>query len=189
MTTNKFGFQIPEIKEILANQNTRKFIRGTLISIFGALEIDKREDLVEEFLQLGKSYPSISDYERKAYMLFAKVQAAEKIGQKLSYRADIIYSQIQKYLDGEVLDFGCGDGKVGNKVSKISRLKTTLTDIYKHKNIDEIGLKFVLGTRNKVPLTKKFGTVLLLTVLHHSNDPIKTLLEAKRLTKPGGQTM
>ncbi len=186
---SKFNFQIPEIKEILANKNARQFIEQSLSSILGSLDIDN-ENLVKEIIELGLSYKTLSEYESRAHEIFEREKTAEKISAKLDCRAEIIYSQIQKHLEGKtVLDFGCGDGKVAERVSKISKMKVIATDIYKHENIQSTGIDFFNCNQTSVPTSEKFDNVLLLTVLHHADDPVKTLLEAKRLTKAGGRIL
>ena len=80
------------------------------------------------------------------------------------------------------MDLGCGDGKVGELLSK-QNLEVTLADIYEHEHVNSTGLRFL----EKVPLGEKYDLTLLLTVLHHSEDPLITLKEAKKLTKKSGR--
>jgi SAM-dependent methyltransferase len=188
MKQNKFNQELPEISEILKNDVVRDYVRNTLVSVLETLEISSPNDLVDEVLQLAESYQSLEEYEKNTHeFLGKKGVTTERIGSKLSHRADIIYSQIQKYLIGsKVLDLGCGDGKVGEKLAQ-SRLEVTLADIYKHQHIDETGLRFArISQDGDVPLeNEQYDVTLLLTVLHHSDDPLKTLQEAKKLTKKG----
>ena len=186
---NKFGFQIPQIKEILANKKAKEFIEWYLSSILGSLDIDN-ENLVKKILDVASTYKNLSEYESKAHEIFQREKTSQKISAKLDCRAEIIYSQIQKHLEGKnVLDFGCGDGKVAERVSKIAKMKVVVTDIYKHKNMDSLGIDFLKCNQVSVPTQENFDNVLLLTVLHHADDPVKTLLEAKRLTKPNGKIL
>ena len=186
---NKFGFQIPEIKEIMTNKNAKQFIEQSLSSILGSLDIDNI-NLVKEIMDLASAYQNLSEYESKAHEIFEREKTVEKISAKLNCRAEIIYSQIQKHLCSKtVLDFGCGDGKVAECVSKISKMKVVATDIYKHDNLQSTGIVFLKCEQSSVPTNEKFDNVLLLTVLHHADNPIKTLLEAKRLTKSGGKIL
>jgi SAM-dependent methyltransferase len=67
-------------------------------------------------------------------------------------------------------------------------LEVALADVYMHNHIQEIGLPFYPITADgTIAASKQYDTTLLLTVLHHADDPIKTLQEAKRLTKEDGR--
>ena len=185
---NKFGVEIKEIREIVRNKIVRHYISESLFSVLGALNIKSREKFVGEILELANSCKTLGEYEGKAYIVFENIDMLVRIDAKLDCRADIIYSQIQKHLIGNtLLDFGCGDGKVADRINKILGLNVTLTDVYKHKDIGCIGLEFALGKQDSVNLNKKFDIVLLLTVLHHADNPAKVLQEAKRLLNPNGK--
>jgi len=198
MRQNIFNDPIPEIKDLLANDTVRDYVETTLMSVLDSLGIDDPKDLVTNVLELATSYDKEADYETSAHQLLnSRGVTKQKIGQELSGRADLIYSQIKDYVSGKVLDLGCGDGKVGERLSQ-DGLEVILADIYEHDHIDEIIKKtniqfhqFNQGER--VPLEGQYDTVLLLTVLHHSENSITgegntygTLDEAKRLTRPGG---
>ena len=66
-----------------------------------------------------------------------------------------------------------------------------LVDVYEHGNIANVDLPFGLIKQNKqIPfLHDMFDTTLLLTVLHHSDEPLQVLEEARRVTKQGGRVI
>lgn len=116
-----------------------------------------------------------------------------------------------------VLDLGCGDGAIAALLAKQEipsvhvvladvTVDTALTKFYQTpRGIDlqnvTVCVDFsILDDRAKyVPFylldpkkkslfnSKVFDETLLLTVLHHCDDPIQTLQEAQRVTKHGGQ--
>ncbi len=186
---NAFQHNIPEIKEVLENTRIKEYIEQTLISVLNTLEIAEPQNIVNSVIQMAASYSTKEDYEAKVNKLLqSKGVTKERIAKKLSRRADIIYEQIKEHIkSGKVLDLGCGDGKVGEIISQADS-EVMLTDIYKHEHIDDTGLSFVeFKQGEKTPLTgNQYDTVLLLTVMHHSDDPLATLKEAKRLSKKGG---
>jgi SAM-dependent methyltransferase len=187
LETNAFGQKIPEIRELLREPEVAGYVRDTLITVLQALDIPNPVLPVEEVLGIAGTYSNLADYEKGANELLARVGVTQRIPAKLSNRAEQIYSQIKNYIAGKsVLDFGCGDGKVGELIAR-SGLEVTLADIYRHAHTCETGLEFVsLEENTPAPIDKQYDTTLLLTVLHHSNTPMQTLQDAVRLTKKNG---
>jgi len=128
-------------------------------------------------------------YEKETHRLLEEEGVTEIIPQKLTSRAEIIFNQIKDFLEGErVLDIGCGDGKVGELISKMLGLSVDLTDIYEHGHIRDTRLEFKLMPKDRLPYEKdSCDTSLLITVLHHSEFAAKTFREAVRVTKPEGK--
>ncbi|MEK6981984.1 MAG: class I SAM-dependent methyltransferase [Candidatus Micrarchaeota archaeon] len=107
------------------------------------------------------------------------------IASKLTDRSDKIARQISPYIPSwsNVLDFGCGDGIVGQKISGFARV--SLADVV---NYNRTNLPFSLFDGKSLSLKdESFDRVLLLTVLHHAKDPLATLREATRVCKIGGK--
>ena len=179
---NAFNMKIPEIREILEIQNVRKYITETLESILETLRINDKQKINSDLLEL--SCERLDAYEQKAHEILEQAGVTEKIQDHLSDRAEKIYDQIKPFLVGNTaLDLGCGDGKIGTILAK-KGFQTTLADVYKNPNVEKTGLEFIdLNQGQDVPLQKQYDNVLLLTVMHHSDDPIKTLREAKRLSR------
>ena len=66
-------------------------------------------------------------------------------------------------------------------------LTTTGLRVFNHFGGDESKLRFLVSDFNDIPLeSQSVDCVLLFACLHHSLAPIKTLQEAYRLLKPGG---
>ncbi|MBU0532514.1 class I SAM-dependent methyltransferase [Candidatus Micrarchaeota archaeon] len=100
----------------------------------------------------------------------------------LVHRSDKIYGQIEPFI-GEgtnVLDLGCGDGKVGELVHINKNSNVILADI---DNFLKVQLPFHRYDGRTLPFADNFfDHVLLLTVLHHSDDPERVFEEALRVT-------
>lgn len=188
---NAFGLKIYEAKEVFKDEAVEKHIRTTIASVLEHLGIrgSKSKEIIEQCLSLAKNYDLISTYEKEAHQVLESEGVTQEIPKKLTGRAKTMYEQIKPYiLDGSVLDLGCGDGKVGELLAQ-NNSKVTLADVYKHENIDNIDLKFKeFAQGDDAPFSdNQFDNTLLLTVLHHSSDPLKTLREARRVTRPEGK--
>jgi SAM-dependent methyltransferase len=94
-------------------------------------------------------------------------------------------------LEGNLLDYGCGDGQVSQIIAKNKGIEATLTDVYEHRNVKATGLRFKLFKQGeKAPFCDaEFNNVIVLTVFHHCSNPIHSIQEVARITKPGGRVI
>jgi SAM-dependent methyltransferase len=85
------------------------------------------------------------------------------------------YTHIKKFLKGEnILEIGSTD----NYLKKIIRNKKILcTDVKKRKGVSEQNVEH-LKLKDK-----SFDTVLCMEVLEHTENPLKAIMELKRVTK------
>jgi len=182
---NAFNQKIPKMEEILDNQKIRGYIQNTLVSVLETLGAQDTSSITDDILKLAVE----NDYEKKAHeYLETRGVTSQNLTTSLSGRAELMYNQIKDHIKtGSVLDYGCGDGKVGERLSK-EGLEVVLADVYKHSHIEQTGLPFVQFVQGEnMPSTEQYDNTLLFTVMHHSDDPIKTLLDAKAKTKKGGR--
>jgi len=83
--------------------------------------------------------------------------------------------------DGKILDLGCGNCYVANKLIE-KAYDITPVDIRDLSVVENITP--IIFNGKKLPFANNtFETVLLLTVLHHSEDPIELISESKRVAK------
>jgi len=185
-----FGKKIYSFFEILSDREVSNYIQKTLLNVFTHLGLDNKtaKESISECLSIAANSKDCEEYESLAHLLLEQNGIVGAVPKKLFGRADKIYSQIKEFIiPGRVLDLGCGDGEVG----KICSLKNevVLADIYKNNNIPKTGLRFrIFGQGEKIPFNDgEFSNVLLLTVLHHSDNPLQVLKEAVRVVKRGGR--
>ena len=95
-------------------------------------------------------------------------------------------------IQGRVLEVGCGAGGMA-KAIKFYRpdLDVSGIDISKkainQARKDSSGVKFSQGNAYKLPFKdKSFDAVLMFDLLEHLDDPLKSLLEIRRVLKPDG---
>ncbi len=188
---NAFGLESYEIKEIVTDKSVKQTINSMLLPILTYLDIpqDKSNQIIVDCMQTASSYQRLEDYEAQAHLILEKAQVSQKIPEKLQARANLMYSQIAPYLlQGTVLDYGCGDGQVGDFIAKNKNQAVTVTDVYEHSHIKQAGLnfkKFAQGAQMPFE-TEKFDNVLALTVFHHCSNPVSSIKDVCRITKKSG---
>ena len=191
---NAFGLELYEIKEIVTDKSVRETISSMLLPVLTYLGIssNKSTEIIINCLKVASNYSKLEDYEEQAHNILEKEKVAEKIPEKLSARASLMYSQIEQYLlSGNVLDYGCGDGRVAELIAKNRNQEVTITDVYEHLHIKETGLEFQLFHQGeKTPFDEaEFDNTLALTVYHHSSDPLSSIKDVYRVTKKNGRVI
>jgi len=99
----------------------------------------------------------------------------------LRNRSKKIFEQTSPFVGRErmLLDLGCGDGKVGELFAQNHGCRVTLMDVM---NYNKTNLPFhKYNGRETRFIDDQFEHVLLVTVLHHSDDPIAVMSEALRV--------
>lgn len=191
---NAFGLELYEVKEIVIDKQVEETISGMLLPVLTYLGIpsNKSKEIIINCLQAASNYSKLEAYEEQAHNILEKEKVAQKIPEKLSARANLIYSQIEQYLlPGNVLDYGCGDGQISELIAKNRNQTVTLTDVYKHRHIEETGLKFLPFKQGaKTPFNdNEFDNTLAITVYHHSSNPVSSIKDAYRVTKRNGRVI
>lgn len=116
----------------------------------------------------------------------------KKYGQ---YKNDIFNKLDINFEPGKkILDVGCGDGTDIEIFINEYKLISFGIDIYQHKNIDKLGIKFNKASILNIPYGNgSFDYVFLHDILHHLDEEhksykkhIRGLQELKRVCKKGG---
>jgi ubiquinone/menaquinone biosynthesis C-methylase UbiE len=96
--------------------------------------------------------------------------------------AEGMMKEIEEFLTGEkILDLGCGSGIFGKKIEEKLKKEVIGMDIV-DKRICQIPFKIYDG--KNIPFSNDyFDVVIIAFVLHHTEDPISILKEAKRVGK------
>lgn len=87
----------------------------------------------------------------------------------------------------KILDLGCGSGIVTKEFAEEFHARITGVDIVDNR-IFPINFRLVNG-RDLPFADDNFDAVLITYVLHHADDPIRVLCEAKRVLKKGGRVI
>ena len=97
-------------------------------------------------------------------------------------RTENLFHSFEAFLDPDerVLDIGAGGGWIGQMVREKKNAKVTLLDVADFNQTEEL---LLLYDGKTMPFSAdSFDTSLLLLVLHHCEDPVNVLQEAKRVT-------
>ncbi len=191
---NAFNLELFEIKEVMQDKKVRTAIGSMLLPVLTCLGISstRSKEIITKCLEIASTYSKLEEYEEQAHNVLKEEQVTEKIPEKLTARADLLYTQIRQYLlPGNVLDYGCGDGQVAEYIAKNKKQQVCLTDVYEHKHVKETGLEFRLFKQGeKAPFAdNEFDNILTITVFHHSDNPVDSIKDATRVTKKNGRIL
>ncbi|MFA6889221.1 MAG: class I SAM-dependent methyltransferase [Candidatus Woesearchaeota archaeon] len=185
---NIFGMEISPLQEIATEMHTVLLpIMQNLMRYIGISD----NTVAETFLQFAREHEDVYAYEREAHRLLQSRNSLETLTALLQRRSELMYQQIKPHLVGTfLLDFGCGDGKIGEMIAKES-YNVRLADVYQHPHITKTGLDFELLDQEGHILIpdNSFDNTLVLTVLHHSLYPLQNIAEVARVTKPNGRVI
>ncbi len=180
------------MKEIFADKKICLAVDEMLGAVLCHLGIpnEKTRVLIQKIILLAKKEP-IADYELYAHTLLEECGVTSLIPEKLIARAELAFSQILPFVGtGKVLDFGCGDGRIGALLSKRGN-EVILTDVYKNKNVSKIALPFApfKQSENTPFADNSFDVTLSLTVFHHCSDPLHAIKDVYRTSKKNGKVI
>jgi ubiquinone/menaquinone biosynthesis C-methylase UbiE len=191
---NAFGYEIPPIKEIVTDSSVKETVAVMLTDVLTYLGLPqaKSQNIVDQCLEAASNHQTLETYEEQAHNIIDAEKITQRIPEKLAIRAGLKYSYIAPYLlDGNLLDYGCGDGHVSQLIAEKKGIEATLTDVYEHRSVKATGLCFKLFKQGeKAPFDDaEFSNVIVLTVFHHCSNPTQSIQEVARITKPGGRVI
>lgn len=189
---NFFQHPVPEIRDIVADPAMVEIITSARLEALQALGLD-----AESAVRAGRVcdqwgvHPDVFEYEKAAHQALEQEGVGRRIPEILARRARQIYMQVSPLTGGRVLDLGCGDGGVGRLLAEGGH-EVDMTDIYRHPEIGFGSNPLFRLSKPGAPIpygANEFDTTLLATVLHHSDDPLHLIREARRVTRPGGRAL
>lgn len=106
------------------------------------------------------------------------------LNEKVAGRSNIVVSQIKPYFDGvtgPVIDFGCGDGSVGQILHDQTDLSITGYDVISYPVLG-VGIPLMEFDGKTVPVADgHFETACVMNVIHHEADNEQILAELTRI--------
>jgi ubiquinone/menaquinone biosynthesis C-methylase UbiE len=184
---NFWKLDIPTPQSTILNEKLRPFIEkylATVLALFGMDDASVKRFITFAIQAAKKEQDdTLVAYERelKAGLIAKTIPHMED--DALNRRADIIYGEIKDHLTGDtMLDIGCGNGLISSLARKHFK-DIILLDVVKYLPA-ALNLPFKLYVEGQaLEVDKPADTVLLLTVLHHSCNPVELLKLAWGVTK------
>jgi len=90
---------------------------------------------------------------------------------------------------GKILDVGCGSGKMlRNVIGDYEKYGVDINiHLIKKAKMKDLNSSYIVGNSNNFPYeSETFDLVMCHSVIHHLEDPRKTIDEILRVVKPGG---
>jgi len=174
MKLNALSLSVPAPRNIADHPDALECYRDCVIGWAG--------DAFDTLPQVGG--PSDDEFATRLRARIAAHGRREVIERLLNERADLVANQVRAHIRPlRVLDCGCGDGRVASRLA--AGLDFTLADLVRPGCTAVESLPFVpLIDGEDLPFADaSFDTCLLLTVLHHAEDPVRVLRNALRVSR------
>jgi SAM-dependent methyltransferase len=172
---NAFGRQIPSLGECVEAPQLRGLLLSQLLKLFSGQSDGGAQQLAHLLFQTVASAATDENAAVAAQQLLAGTGVRKRLREGLSDRSVRILRQIQEHVVGpKVLDYGCGDGEVGRLLYECSsEYQVTLTDVmdYRAEAARVLPWRDLVDSKERARLTGDIDSALLLTVLHHCEDP------------------
>jgi len=179
MTTNRqnaWGWQVPSVQEILCHMSLRPLIEKVTKQMLSAIGLaDSEAAAVVGFIFESKTNDTAA-LENDLHVLISAGETNQgKIRQGMRDRGNVIAGQIRKYITGNsVADVGCGHGLVSFNL-KTNNRRFHLFDVLDYRD-PIVDLPFSkLESADESQIDGMFDTALLITVLHHADEPLALL--------------
>jgi Methyltransferase domain. len=181
---NAFGQYRYSPVEVLSDNVLADVLKPTFLNICNELRLTKES--AEELMNTIWNSPhehSILQFEHELQQSVRSLISSDALRSALERRAMREAQQVLPYVTGSTLaDIGCGDGLVAWKLRECVQ-SIWLIDVCFYVD-SRVELPYVQNHEGEaLPVTKPFDTCLLLTVLHHAQDPVSLLQYTRRITR------
>lgn len=183
MAINAFGDLIYSPLDILRDEAMSVVLKPTLSGICNELSITPTdaELLLQNMWKLSQAL-SERAIEEKLQLYFNQIVRPDVMLAALERRSVLIAKQIAPFLIGDsIADIGCGDGLVAWFVRHLAK-KIALLDIQFYLDSRVLLPFYQYAEGQPLPITDQVHTSLLLTVLHHAQDPLDLLRKTRLIT-------
>jgi 2-polyprenyl-3-methyl-5-hydroxy-6-metoxy-1,4-benzoquinol methylase len=179
--TNFWGHRIPTPQSVMLDNDLSVHIEKLLKNVLRLVGLN--DEAVQRFLVLARDKARVNAddtrvaYERELKRGLVGLRVLHREGEALAHRAATIYHEIKgEFVGDSMLDIGCGNGLISN-LAKAHFQRIQLLDVVNYLQpalITTLPFK-PYEDGHPLPVNDNFDTVLLITVLHHSNDPVELL--------------
>lgn len=188
--TTDIGYWIPPLHEIVRDPVCGTFLRSGLTAFFKGLSVgdDAVGTCVDRFLAEAEQRGDPLRRENRLSSLIDEMVPGEARERAVGKRTRRIVEQLRAVIrDEPVLDVGCGDASV------VASLQSGSIRAYGYDLLRSLG-----GLRGGLCLVasspaairnSSCGTVVVATVLHHTNEASRIVSECARVVRPGGRIL
>lgn len=179
--------EITRIRQIIKDEGRIVEDFNTLLTTIG-FSVEKSEEIIKIFFELIDKELILEDA-RSKFESYIKGQEINNLpfttafDQLMKKRADRIYGEIANVLacKGKILDFGCGNGMVGELLHSRNNLEISGCDVIVTENTDlHIKILKFDGYHLEVP-DNNFEAGYANSVLHHIENPERAVKELSRV--------
>jgi SAM-dependent methyltransferase len=181
---NFWKHPIPSPQEVIGNPKLKPLIESLISHVADLLGLSHvaRTDAIETAFKAAKNVASKLAFEKIVKQKLVAKCDRTKMNLAIRERSSAVYEEIKSHLQGQtLLDIGCGNGLISEMcLQHFSEVQ--LLDVMKYVS-PEVKLPFLRYREGqKLPVERQYDTVLLLTVLHHSKNPLTLLKKAWKAT-------
>jgi len=181
---NCWNHVIPSPQEAVGNVKIRPHIEALVHRTADVLGLSNgtKANLVSSIVSFASKISDEIEFERMVKRQLVVGCDRSMLYEAIRERSTIIFEEVASRFTGQsLLDIGCGNGLI-SKMARPYFADIQMLDVVNYVS-PEIDLPYLPYREGEVlPVTKKYDSVLLLTVLHHSNDPMVLLKESWRVT-------
>ena len=184
ITTNAFGDAVFSPLELIRDATVTTLLQAAVTGILRELGLDPNAvHFVNQMIWAARPDSSLPAFEAEVQHAIGTFVQAGLLRDSLDRRAHLVASQIRPYLRGNtVADIGCGDGMVSFYLGEKAKYPI-LVDVQNY--IDARASRMPFHSYNDgdlLPIEQTVDTALLLTVMHHSADPMSLFRAVKAIT-------
>ncbi|MFJ7237652.1 class I SAM-dependent methyltransferase [Streptomyces olivaceus] len=186
---NHWGYSLPTLADIASDADLRDHLTSNIVEMLDGPGSPMTPSVAERLLKLASQ--DDTDYEREARALLVSEGLLNGGPRDLQKEIEFLFELTRPWFVGSsLLDFGCGDGSMARRFAA-SGLDVTLTDVLEPAGLGALALPFVRTNEDgSVPVPDgAFGNVVVFSVLHHCEDPERSMAEIMRLVRPGGRIL
>ena len=182
--TNFWKHSIPTPQQAIGNLGIRSLTESLISYVADVLGLNHaaRTEAIDIVFKAATNVTDELAFEQIVKQSLVGKYDRTKMNLIIRERSSIVYEEIKSYMQGEtLLDVGCGNGLI-SEIAKQHFREVMLLDVVSYIS-PEVKLPFTSYREGeKLPVDRLYDTVLLLTVLHHSNDPLTLLKETWKIT-------
>jgi len=182
---NAWGHSLPTPRTALVNPRLQSTLKAVLADVAGVIGVDPQtiKSVIEYLFRSAGEATDVVQLEQAMKRQLVAASDKNLLQVAIKDRSRVVFDHISNsFIGNTLLDVGCGNGLI-SKMAGDHFAEVQLLDVVNYVDNDVRFPFMAYREGEEFALNKTFDTVLLLTVLHHSNDPLGLLSKAWRATR------